>query len=346
MTTDSPAGLPAPMDPRALHREIAAFARSSTGRSLFELAVTAIPFLGLLFGMWVLFAIGFWTAIVLCVPAGALLVRLFMIQHDCGHGSFFRSRAANDWVGRVIGIFTFTPYDYFKRSHALHHATTGNLDKRGMGDVATLTLNEYRALPLRKRLAYRLYRNPLILFGFGPAFLFLFQFRLPLGLMRKGWKPWASTMSTNVFIGGAIALMIVFLGWMVFVLLYLPVLIVAATAGVWLFYVQHQFEGAVWDRDEDWNFHQSALHGSSHYALPQPLRWISANIGMHHVHHLSSRIPFYNLPKVLRARPELHQVSRLTLWQSLSAVRLKLWCEETRRLVGFSEAKKAASANA
>ena len=342
MSSDSPAGSSAPMDPRALHRELAAFAKPSLGRSLFELGVTAIPFLGLLFGMWVLFSHGHWWAIALAVPAGALLVRLFMIQHDCGHGAFFRSRAANDWVGRVIGIFTFTPYDYFKRSHALHHATTGNLDKRGMGDVATLTLNEYRALPLRKRLFYRLYRNPLILFGFAPAFLFLVQFRLPVGLMRKGWRPWASTMTTNVVIGLGIAAMIVFLGWMTFVLLYLPVLIVAATAGVWLFYGQHQFEGATWDRDTDWNFPHSALHGSSYYALPQPLRWISANIGMHHVHHLSSRIPFYNLSKVLRARPELQQVSRLTLWQSLSSVRLKLWCEETRRLVGFREAKKAA----
>lgn len=342
MLADSPAGPSAPMDLRALHRELAAFARPSLGRSLFELAVTAIPFLGLLFGMWFLFSIGYWSAIALAVPAGALLVRLFMIQHDCGHGAFFKSRAANDWVGRVIGMFTFTPYDYFKRSHALHHATTGNLDKRGMGDVATLTLNEYRALPLGKRLFYRLYRNPLVLFGFAPAFLFLLQFRLPLGLMRKGWRPWASTMTTNVVIGGAIAAMIVFLGWMTFVLLYLPVIVVAATAGVWLFYVQHQFEGATWDRDEEWNFHHSALHGSSYYALPQPLRWISANIGMHHVHHLSSRIPFYNLSKVLRARPELQQVSRLTLWQSLGSVRLKLWCEERRQLVGFREAKEAA----
>jgi omega-6 fatty acid desaturase (delta-12 desaturase) len=329
-------------DLRTLQRDLATFARPATGRSLFELAVTVLPFLGLLAGMWASLWAGYWAGLLLALPAGAMLTRLFMIQHDCGHGAFFKHRRANDWTGRAISVFTFTPYDYFKRSHALHHATTGNLDRRGMGDVSTLTAAEYRALPRGKRIFYRMYRHPLVMFGLGPAFLFLLQFRLPIGLMGKGWRPWISTMTTNLVIAVAIFAVIWFLGWMTFVVLYLPVLVVAATIGVWLFYVQHQFDGAHWDREGDWDFHQAALHGSSHYALPTVLRWVSANIGIHHIHHLSSRIPFYRLPRVLRARPELQQVSRLTLRQSLRSVRLKLWCETSRRLVTFREAKAAA----
>ncbi len=326
-------------DPRTLRRELAPYARPTTGRGLFELAVTALPFLLLLVGMWAALAAGYWIGLILALPAGAMLVRLFMIQHDCGHGSFFPRQRINDWVGRVIGVLTLTPYGYFKRSHALHHATTGNLDRRGMGDVTTLTVREYRDLPLLRRALYRLYRNPFFLFGIAPALLFVLQFRLPLGLMRGGWRPWVSTMANNLAIAAFIAGAIWLIGWSTFVLIYPPVLLLAATAGVWLFYVQHQFEGARWDRGDDWEFHDAALHGSSHYALPPVLRWLSANIGIHHVHHLSSRIPFYRLTRVLRDSPELQQVGRLTIRQSLRSVRLKLWDEEQRRLVTFREAR-------
>jgi omega-6 fatty acid desaturase (delta-12 desaturase) len=335
--SDGQPGAPAPLDPRALLREIAAYARPATGRSLFELAVTAVPFLLLLVGMWAALSAGYWISLLLVLPAGAMLVRLFMIQHDCGHGSFFRRRAWNDWVGRGISLLTFTPYGYFRRSHALHHATTGNLDRRGMGDVATLTLNEYRALPRSRRILYRIYRHPLVLFGIAPAFLFLIQFRLPLGLARAGWKPWASTMVTNLALAAVVGLAISLIGWSSFLLIYLPVLLIAATAGVWLFYVQHQFEGATWNREDAWSFHHAALHGSSYYKLPGVLRWLTANIGIHHVHHLSSRIPFYRLGKVLRDRPELKQVSGMTIRESLRSVRLKLWDEEKGGLVSFRD---------
>jgi omega-6 fatty acid desaturase (delta-12 desaturase) len=268
-----------------------------------------------------------------------MLVRLFMIQHDCGHGSFFPRRAANDWLGRVLGVFTLTPYDYFKRSHAMHHARTGNLDHRGIGDVATLTVREYQEKSRRGRLVYRLYRNPVILFGIGPAYLFILQYRLPVGLMRSGWRPWMSTMATNVALVAFVGLAIWALGAVQFLLVYVPVLIVASTIGVWLFYVQHQFEGAHWDRDENWSFHEAALHGSSHYDLPGVLRWLTANIGIHHIHHLSSRIPFYRLDNVLRDRPELRAVSRLTLRESLRTVTLALWDEDQRRLVTFRQAR-------
>jgi len=329
-------------DPRALLREIAAYAKPVTSRSLFELAVTAIPLLLLLTTMWALVGRGDWAALLLACPAGALLVRLFMIQHDCGHGSFFTRRAANDWVGRAISVLTLTPYDYWKRTHAIHHARTGNLDGRGIGDVATLTLAEFRALPPLRRLGYRAYRHPLVLFLIGPAFVFLVQHRVPLGFIREGWRPWISAMATNAAAASLATAVIWQFGLLAYLLVYLPVIAIAASIGVWLFYVQHQFEHAHWDREEEWSFHAAALHGSSHYDLPPILRWLTANIGIHHVHHLSSRIPSYRLSEVLRDRPELREVGRMTIRQSLKTVPLALWDEQRRRLISFREARTAA----
>jgi omega-6 fatty acid desaturase (delta-12 desaturase) len=224
-----------------------------------------------------------------------------------------------------------------RRTHAMHHATTGNLDRRGIGDLDTLTVREYRALSWWGRLKYRLYRHPLIMFGVGPAYLFLLQQRLPVGLMRNGWQPWASTMATNLAIAIIVTALTWFIGIKAFLLVHLPIVLLAGTAGVWLFYVQHQFEHTAWDRDENWNLHQAALHGSSHYDLPALLRWFTANIGVHHVHHLSSRIPYYRLPRVLRDYPELRDVGHITLLQSFQCVRLVLWDEAQRRLVSFRE---------
>jgi acyl-lipid omega-6 desaturase (Delta-12 desaturase) len=260
-----------------------------------------------------------------------------MIQHDCGHGSFFAHRHANDWVGRVIGVLTLTPYDFWRRTHAVHHATAGNLDHRGIGDVDTLTVREYRALSYWGRLKYRLYRHPLILFGLGPAYLFLLQQRLPVGMMRKGWQPWASTMATNLAIALVVAIVVWFVGIKAFLLVHLPIMLLAASAGVWLFYMQHQFERTTWARDGEWRLHDAALWGSSYYDLPSFLCWFTANIGVHHVHHLCSRIPYYRLPEVLRDHPELRAIGRLTLLESLSCARLALWDEEQSRLVSFRE---------
>jgi omega-6 fatty acid desaturase (delta-12 desaturase) len=261
-----------------------------------------------------------------------------MIQHDCGHGTFFAGRLANDWVGRVLGVLTLTPYDCWRHTHAIHHATTGNLDRRGIGDLDTLTVREYRALSIWGRLKYRLYRHPLIMFGVGPAYLFLLQQRMPpAALMRKGWQPWVSTMVTNLAIAAVVATLTWFIGIKAFLLVHLPITLLAGTAGVWLFYVQHQFEHTMWDRNEGWSLQHSALHGSSHYDLPAWLRWITANIGVHHVHHLSSRIPYYRLPHVLQDHPELRDVGRITLLQSFQCVRLVLWDEGQRRLVSFRE---------
>jgi omega-6 fatty acid desaturase (delta-12 desaturase) len=332
--------IPAP-DPRALMRDLAPYREPNSVRSVFELVITTVPLVLLWLVMWAALDAGYWIGLVLAVPAAGFLVRLFMIQHDCGHGAFFRHRPVNDWVGRVIGVLTLTPYDFWRRAHALHHANSGNLDQRGIGDIDTLTVEEFRARTPWGRLLYRLYRHPLVMFGLGPAYLFLFRHRLPMGLMRSGWGPWASAMATNAAIAIVAAAIIWLVGLGPFLLVQLPITLLAASIGVWLFYVQHQFEDTFWEHDRDWNFHEAALHGSSHYDLPGVLRWFTANIGVHHVHHLSSRIPYYRLPEALRDRPELRNVGRLTLLQSLDAVRLVLWDEDKRRLVSFAEARIA-----
>ena len=314
-------------------------------RGVFELAVTLVPFV--LVWALMLFAVTsgrYWLYAVMILPAAGLLVRLFMIQHDCGHGSFFPNRTANDWLGRAIGVLTMTPYDHWRRSHAIHHATSGNLDRRGIGDIDTMTVREYLASTRWARLSYRFYRHPAVMFGIGPLFLFVFENRLPFGFMRKGAAPWVSTMTTNLGIFAAGALLVCAAGVLPFLLVHLPIIVVGATMGVWLFYVQHQFEQTQWDETKTWDAQEAALHGSSHYDLPPILRWFTANIGVHHVHHLSNRIPFYRLPDVLRDHPSLRDVGRLTLWQSLACVRLTLWDEDGRRLVSFRTARELAVA--
>ncbi|NNE22360.1 MAG: fatty acid desaturase [Rhizobiales bacterium] len=313
------------------------------GRSLFEIAVTLVPFVALWVMSWAAIQTGYWwTLPVLWLVAALFQVRLFLIQHDCGHGSFFRNRKLNDWIGRCLGVLTLTPYDFWRRSHALHHASTGHLDRRGFGDIDTLTVREFKELPFGGRLKYRLYRHPLVLFGIGPAYLFILRQRIPVGLIGSPPSAWFSTMATNAAIVGVVGGVIWLVGWQSFLLVQLPITALAGSIGVWLFYVQHQFEDTVWAREGDWDLHEAALHGSSHYDLPKVLRWFTANIGVHHVHHLCSRIPYYNLQKVLREHPDLSQVSRLTLFESFRCVRLVLWCEEQRQLISFRDARAMA----
>ena len=326
------------LNARRLSQTLAAYRTPSHPRSIAELAITFIPLAALWMAAWFTFWLGYaWAMPLIAIPAAGFLVRLFLIQHDCGHGTFFSRRRANDWVGRIIGVLTMTPYDFWRRTHAVHHATAGNLDRRGIGDVDTLTVREYHALSRWGRLKYRLYRHPLVMFGLGPAYLFLLQHRLPVGLTRHGWQPWASTMATNLAIALIVAVLVWFIGLKAFLLVHLPIMLLAATIGVWLFYVQHQFERTAWEREGDWSFHDAALRGSSHYDLPVLLRWFTANIGVHHVHHLCSRIPYYRLPHVLRDHPELRDIGRLTLRESLLCVRLALWDESQNRLVSFRE---------
>jgi omega-6 fatty acid desaturase (delta-12 desaturase) len=327
-----------PPETRALAQLLARYRQPNNARGIFELMSTAVPFFVIWALMLVVVARGHWIGLLLAVPAAGLLVRLFMIQHDCGHGSFFRGRLANDWVGRAIGVVTLTPYDYWRRNHARHHANSGNLDHRGSGDIDTLTVSEFAARPRWRQILYRLYRHPIVMFGVGPTYLFILRYRLPIGMMRNGWRPWLSTMGTNVAIAVLVAGMIWLVGLGPFLLVHLPIMVLAASIGVWLFYVQHQFEDTSWSRDEAWSFHEAALHGSSHYHLPGVLRWFTANIGVHHVHHLCTRIPCYRLPDVLRDHPELAAVGRITLFQSLRCVPRALWDEKGRRLISFREA--------
>ncbi len=318
------------------------FKLPANGRAALELAITLVPFVGL----WTLTYVAltqerFWLAVPLAVLCSGFVVRLFLIQHDCGHRAFFASKRANDWTGRVLGVLTLTPYDHWRRTHAMHHATHGNLGRRGVGDVDTLTVSEYLSRTRWTRLRYRLYRNPLVMFGIGPTYVFLVTNRFPVGFVRSGWRPWLSTMGTNLAIVAIAGALIYAIGLRAFLLVHVPVLLLAAMAGVWLFYVQHQFEHSYWVEGSQWNARDAALRGSSHYDLPPVLRWFSANIGVHHVHHLSSGIPFYRLPDVLRAYPMLRAVNRLKLLESFACARLTLWDERLGRLVRFADLKSA-----
>lgn len=326
---------------RAWVQALSKYREPIVGRSIFELLVSLLPFLGIWTLAWLILPYSGWLAFALALFNGAFLVRLFVIQHDCGHGSFFRNRQVSDWTGRVLGVLTLTPYDVWRRTHSVHHASSGNLDRRGMGDVHTLTVEEYRAKSWLGRLGYRVYRNPVVLFGLGPGYLFLLQNRLPLGLFRDGWKYWTSAMGTNLVIALGLGLLMWFGGWQVLVLIFLPTSILAASLGVWLFYVQHQFEETNWQHEPEWDLHDAALAGSSHYVLPPVLRWFTGNIGIHHVHHLYSRIPFYRLTDVLRDHPELAEAQRLTLWESLKSARLHLWDEGQQKLLSFRQARLA-----
>lgn len=327
----------------AWSKKLAAYRQPRTSRSIFEIAITALPLLALWATAWLLHAQGWWwAALLLTVPAAGFLVRLFMIQHDCGHGAFFGEKTANDWVGRVIGVFTLTPYDYWRTTHAIHHATSGNLDRRGLGAIEMRTVEEYRAMSPLGRFGYRLYRHPLVLFGLGPAFVFFIMQRWPVGMTRQGWRPWASVIGNGAAIVAGLGALIWLFGWGPVLMVNVVTMLLAATIGVWLFYIQHQFEGATWSRNGEWKRDDAALAGSSHYDLPPVLRWFTANIGIHHVHHLSSRIPFYRLPKVLKDHPELAPMSRVGLWESFRCARLALWDEARGRLVSFREAHAGA----
>ncbi|RWB28620.1 MAG: fatty acid desaturase [Mesorhizobium sp.] len=327
---------------RAWLKILARYKKPDRRRSAVELAITLVPFATLWALSSVAYAHGHWWGLILILPAAGFLVRIFMIQHDCGHGSFFANRTADDWIGRGLGILTLTPYDCWRRAHATHHASAGNLDERGTGDIKTLTVAEYRQMSWRGRLAYRLYRHPLVMFGLGPIWLFIFEQRLPVGMMRGGLTPWVSSMATNVAIAVAAAALVWFVGFEAFLVVHLPIVVLAGSAGIWLFYVQHQFEETEWAKDSEWEFQHAALHGSSYYDLPPVLNWFTGNIGVHHVHHLSAKVPCYRLQEVLRDYPELREIGRVTLLDSLRCVKLALWDESRSKLVSFREARMTA----
>lgn len=322
------------------NRLLRPYAAPIVGKSLLQLTVTLTLLCVGFAGMLLLdHFVGYWAGVMLALPTGLFLVRVFIIQHDCGHHSFFRQRWACDWVGRCLGVLTLTPYLWWKRDHDRHHASAGDLSRRGYGDIDTLTVGEYRALPLWRRRLYRLYRHPAVLFGFGPLYQFLLRHRLPLDLRKGDRRAFLSILATDV----AIVLLLVgggcLLGFGRFSALWLPVVVVAAIVGVWMFFVQHQFETTYWASRSNWSFVSAALKGCSYYKLPRPLEWITGSIGYHHIHHLASRIPNYRLQTCFRDIVALRDVSVISFRQSLLCARLALWSEERQRLLSFREAE-------
>jgi omega-6 fatty acid desaturase (delta-12 desaturase) len=316
---------------------VAKYQQPSVWRSVWQIVNSVAPYACLWCLMYLSQAISIWLALPLAVLAGAFLVRVFIIFHDCGHGSFFRSRKANDIIGTIAGFLCFTPYFQWRWEHSLHHATSGDLDRRGTGDIWTLTVQEYLEASRWKRFAYRLARNPLVLFVVAPLFLFVIQQRF--AFPRGGKRERTSVHLTNVVLLGMVAGLIWIFGWRVYVLLQLVIMMVAGSAGVWLFYVQHQFEGVYWQRRENWDYARAALQGSSFYKLPKILQWFSGNIGFHHIHHLSPRIPNYHLERCHKAEPLFQTDKPVTLSSSLKSFAFRLWDERRHKLVGFRALK-------
>jgi omega-6 fatty acid desaturase (delta-12 desaturase) len=325
---------------RSWQEIVAPYARANLRRAVAQLVNTGLPFLMLMAALMYGARSHPWLTLPLVLPAVFLLVRLFIIQHDCGHGSFFASRRANDLLGRTIGLLTLTPYAFWRKTHALHHANSGNLDRRGDGDITTLTVREYQALPLWRRLLYRAYRHPLVLFGLGPVYFFVICNRIPTGNPLRHRKSWSSILGTNAALAAIIVLIVLTVGTRAFMLAYLPVILLAASTGIWLFYVQHQFEHTYWASAPDWDFHEAALKGSSFYDLPAVLHWLTGYIGFHHIHHVCSKIPNYRLRDCFTQNPEFRNARRLTLLDSLKCLRLALWDEERRLLVSFRQTSR------
>jgi omega-6 fatty acid desaturase (delta-12 desaturase) len=312
---------------------VAEYEKPSLARSLGQVANTIIPYFALLVAMYYALGISYWITLALAVPAAGFLVRAFIICHDCGHGSFFKSRKANRALGFFTGLLAFIPSYYWSHEHSRHHATAGDLDNRGSGDVWTLTVEEYLELPRLSRVMYRLYRNPWVMLVIGPSYTFLLRYRW--------WKPTdsardrRSTITTNLAILAIIVAASLTIGIKAYLLIQVPVMLLAGAGGVWLFYVQHQFEGTYWERHSHWNYVREAMEGSSFYDLPPLLRWFSGNIGFHHVHHLSPRIPNYRLRRCHESSSIFARARHITLRTSLKSLKYRLWDEEGKRLVGF-----------
>jgi omega-6 fatty acid desaturase (delta-12 desaturase) len=313
------------------------FETTDPRRATAQLLNTLVPYLGMLVLMELTMAwhLPYVVTALLAIPAGALMVRTFIIFHDCGHGTFVASPVGRQILGNALGVLTFTAFSDWRRSHGIHHSTAGNLDRRGIGDIWTMTLEEYEASTPLRRLRYRLFRNPFIMFGLGPLYSFLLLHRVPTRGSNRNQV--LSVMLTNAAVAGIVIAAAFTIGIKAYLLIQLPVLIVGGAGGVWLFYIQHQFDPSYWARTEEWESMASAMQGSSYYRLPKVLQWISGNIGLHHIHHLRPRIPNYNLQDCLDQTPELQLPDPLLLWPSLKSIRLKVWDERTKRLLTFPQ---------
>jgi acyl-lipid omega-6 desaturase (Delta-12 desaturase) len=334
-------------DDKSWRALLAPYKQAAWGPALIQLADTVLPFAAL-WGLmaWAATRGAWWAVLPLAVPASFFFIRLFIFQHDCGHGSFFPARRANNLLGGMLGVITLFPYGYWKKTHAVHHATSGNLDDREFGDIVTLTVAEYRALSPWGRLKYRLYRHPLVMFAIGPTYQFVFKHRFPFDLPFAWKREWLSVLKTNVALAAVYALAVLALGWRTVLMVQLPIIVVAGALGVWLFYVQHQFEDTYWEHEEAWDFYRAGAHGSSFYDLGRVGHWLTGNIGYHHIHHLASQIPNYRLADCFEENPALQRATRLTIRQSLRCARLRLWDEQRRTMIPFRDLESPALAEA
>jgi omega-6 fatty acid desaturase (delta-12 desaturase) len=324
----------APDRPRASD-VLVRYATPDAARSVWQLSSSISGFALLWYVAFLSLDYSYALTLLCAVPASIFLVRLFIIQHDCGHGAFFASRPANNLLGSLLGVLTLTPYAYWQRLHAIHHATSGHLDKRGLGDIDTLTVREYVSLTPFARLKYRIYRSAVIVFVIGPVYHFVVQHRLPVPLPATWRREWISVVGTNLALAACVVVAWQTIGLGRFFLVHAPITWLAAAAGVWLFYIQHQFERTYWERGEEWSFETASLEGSSFYDIPAWLHWCTGNIGFHHIHHLCPRIPNYRLKSCVNVHPDLNRVTRVTFRESLRCVRLKLWDEERKKLISF-----------
>ncbi len=329
------------LDP-AWHEALAPYTRPDRSRSFLDLATSVVPFFAGWAAMYLALDIGYWLTLLLALPTAGFAVRTFIVFHDCGHGSFFESRRANTWLGRITGMLVLQPFAEWRHAHAVHHSSAGDLDRRGTGDVPTMTVREYMEAPFKQRLAYRLFRNPLVMYGIGPFFAMAIGPRIA----RKDQRPRLrnSVWLTDVALAVLIATLCLTLGWQEFLLIQGPLVFLAGGAGIWLFYVQHQFEDVYWESGESWSYATAALEGSSYLKLPKLLQFFSGNIGLHHIHHLSARVPNYKLQACHENLEIFHDVPVLTLWDGIKAVRLKLYDEDSHRMVGWREVRALSTA--
>jgi omega-6 fatty acid desaturase (delta-12 desaturase) len=316
---------------------VARYAYPEMRRSLWQVANSVIPFFILWYLAYRSLEVGYWLTLLLTVPAAGFMVRMFILFHDCCHGSFFKTKLANDRLGLLLGLAVFTPYYHWKHSHAIHHATAGDLDRRGIGDVYTMTVQEYLAAPWWKKFSYRVMRNPLILFSIGAFIVFVFAHRF--WEKSAGRRERNSVIWTDIALLGFIGWTVYHIGWQAYLLVEVPILLMACGAGVWLFYIQHNFEPTYWARHEDWEFYRACMDGSSYYKLPKVLQWFTGNIGFHHIHHLSPKIPNYKLEQCLLENP-VFQVKPLTIRKSLRSLSFRLWDEKRKMLVGWNALRK------
>ena len=331
-------GSPPTTAPRPWKKAVTPYQKPSVWRGVWQLANSLVPYTALWYLMYRSLAVSIWLTVPLALLAGGFLVRIFIIFHDCTHGSFFKSRLANECVGCLTGVLCFTPFHRWRYEHSIHHASAGDLDRRGTGDVWTMTVQEYLEASRWKRRAYRLARNPFILFVIAPLVLFLVLERLPT--RKGGRRERFSVYATNVALAGMVVGLSSVFGWRAYLLLQLAAVMVASSAGVWLFYVQHQFEDVYWEHGENWDYEKAALEGSSYYKLPRILQWFSGNIGFHHIHHLSPRIPNYHLEKCHRSDALFQTVKPVTLLASLKAFKFRLWDERRRKMVGYPSGQR------